>query len=126
MLQWKLFRSKWVAVGWLAAITILFILPGSAFPQERWFDKIYFDKWIHVGLFAVLLFLWRSAFIFSTKSSSPILLFLALLYGISIELIQGAWVINRSADVFDVLADMTGSVLGILVWKGLYKKNKPL
>jgi hypothetical protein len=126
MLQWKLFRSRWLAAGWLLLMTILFVLPGSSFPEERWFDKIYLDKWVHVGLFAVLLFLWRSAFPSAAKSYNLILLCVALLYGLSIEWIQGAWVANRSSDLYDVAADMTGSLLGVLVWLGVYKKNKPL
>jgi len=126
MLHWKLFRSRWLATGWLLTMTILFVLPGSSFPEERWFDQIHLDKWVHVGLFAVLLFLWKSAFYSTTKSYNIILVSLTLLYGVSIELIQGAWVANRSADVFDVVADMTGCLVGILVWQGVYKKNKPL
>jgi len=122
----KLFRSRWLAAFWLLIMTVLFVLPGSAFPEERWFDKVYFDKWVHVGLFAVLLFLWRSSIASPMKSYSMMLLCIALLYGLSIEVIQGAWVPNRSADIFDVVADMTGSLLGILMWQGVYKKNKPL
>jgi VanZ family protein len=122
----KLFRSRWLAAFWLLIMTVLFVLPGSAFPEERWFDKVYFDKWVHVGLFAVLLFLWRSSIASPIKSYSMMLLCIALLYGLSIEVIQGAWVPNRSADIFDVVADMTGSLLGILMWQGVYKKNKPL
>ena len=126
MLQWKLFRSRWLAAGWLLTMTVLFVLPGSSFPEERWFDKVYFDKWVHVGLFTVLLFLWRSAFSSTIKSYNAILLCAALLYGLSIELIQGAWVPNRSSDILDVVADMAGSVSGILIWQGVNKKNKPL
>jgi len=126
MLQWKLFRSRWLAACWLLIMTVLFVLPGSSFPEEHWFDKVYFDKWVHVGLFAVLLFLWRSSFTATMRSYTIILLCSAFFYGLAIEIIQGLWIPNRSADIFDVMADMTGSLLGILVWQGVYKKNKPL
>jgi VanZ family protein len=122
MLQWKIFRSKWTAMGWLILISFLFFLPGSALPRENWFAQIYIDKWVHVGLFAALVFLWRSAF----GWRPGMLVLFSLAYGFSVEMIQQQWIPNRSFDWFDVLADMTGTVLGLLVWTGAYRKNKPL
>jgi VanZ family protein len=126
MLRWKFFRYKSVALGWLVLMCILFFLPGSAFPQENWLDQIHFDKWVHVGLFAVLLFLWRSSFDWSANYYVILLLFCALAYGLAVEFIQKSWVANRSFDLFDVLFDMIGSALGLFVWSRVYKKNKPL
>jgi VanZ family protein len=126
MLRWKFFRYKSVALGWLVLMCILFFLPGSAFPQENWLDQIHFDKWVHVGLFAVLLFLWRSSFNWSANYYVILLLFCALAYGLAVEFIQKFWVANRSFDLFDVLFDMIGSALGLFVWSRVYKKNKPL
>ena len=107
-------------------MSILFILPGSALPKENWFDRIRMDKMVHVGLFAVLIFLWRSSFDWEINSYHFVLLFLALLYGLLIELIQLYWVPHRSFDLYDILSDMIGSIVGLLVWLGVYKKNKPL
>jgi VanZ family protein len=105
---------------------ILFFLPGSAFPNENWLSKIYFDKLVHVGLFAILIFLWRSAFNSKFSAYNFVLLFLALLYGIMVEYIQRYFVANRDFDLYDVVADMIGSVSGLLVWLRTYRKNKPL
>ncbi|MGH2554003.1 MAG: VanZ family protein, partial [Chitinophagaceae bacterium] len=51
------------AIAWLLLTLILLTLPGTAFPKENWFDKIWLDKWIHIGLFAVLAALWCWAFL---------------------------------------------------------------
>jgi len=126
MLKWKIFRYKAVALSWLILMSILFVLPGSAIPKENWFDRIHVDKLAHIGLFAVLIFLWRSSFDWNINSYQFVLLFLALLYGLLIEFIQLYWVPNRSFDFYDVLSDMIGSIVGLLVWLGVYKKNKPL
>jgi hypothetical protein len=126
MLRWKIFRYKSVAIAWFLIMCILFFLPGSALPQESWLDAIYFDKWVHVGLFAVLIFLWRSSFNLDFNHYNWMLLFIALLYGLTVEFIQKYWVSNRSFDLYDVMADMTGSVIGLVVWLRVYKKNKPL
>ena len=126
MLKWKIFRLKPVAVGWLVLISILFFLPGSALPKENWFDKIYIDKWVHVGLFAVLIFLWRSSFNWDINSYNLFLLLTAVLYGFLVEVVQLYWIPNRSFDMYDVLSDASGSIVGLLVWLGVYRKNKPL
>ena len=126
MLKWKMFRLKPVAIGWLILISILFFLPGSTLPKENWFDKIYIDKWVHVGLFAVLIFLWRSSFNWDINSYNLLLLIAAALYGFLVEVVQLYWIPNRSFDMYDVLSDVSGSIVGLLVWLSVYKKNKPL
>ena len=122
MLKWKVFRYRSVAITWFVVMCILFFLPGSDLPQANWLDSIYFDKWVHIGLFAILIFLWRSAFDLDLNHYNWILLLAAILYGLSVEFIQKYWVPNRSFDLFDLLADTTGSVIGFIVWSRVYKK----
>ena len=125
MLKWKFFRSKWTALVWFTIMTILFLLPGSAFPQDNWLSRINFDKWVHIGLFGGLVFLWLSAF-GRTDNSRMILIVTAILYGVAVEYVQQQWVANRSFDVYDIIADAGGVFLGWVVWWWVYKKNKPL
>ena len=126
MLKWKVFRSPWLAIAWFLTMNILFFLPGSALPQSNVFTEIYFDKWAHVGLFAGLVFLWRSAFDWNIKTYEAWIFMLSVLYGFVVELIQQNLVANRSFDMYDLMADTAGVVLGLLVWWRVYKKNKPL
>ncbi len=112
---------KWLSVVWLLLITILFVLPGSDIPHDDWLEKVQADKMVHAAFFAVLLLLWRSAFPPQQKTST--ILFLAsFLYAFAIELIQHYWVTNRTADAWDVLADMIGAVGGLWFWKRYIKK----
>lgn len=122
MLKWKIFRYKPVAITWFIVMCILFFLPGSDLPQANWLDAIYFDKWVHIGLFAMLTFLWRSAFDLDLNHYNWIILFTAILYGLSVEFIQRYWIPNRSFDLFDLLADTVGSIIGLAVWSVIYKK----
>lgn len=123
MLRWKIFRYKATALGWFLLMSFLFVIPGSALPNEGWFYRLHPDKWVHVGLFAVLIFLWRSAFDWKSNSYNFILLLSAAFYGLLVEVVQQQWVPNRSFDVYDVLADMVGSVLGLVVWLRVYRKK---
>lgn len=126
MFQSQLFRSRWIAISWLVLITILFFLPGSALPKETWFSKIQIDKWVHTGFFVVLVFLWRSSIESDAKGYHILLLIIAVLYGLFVEFVQKWWVPNRDFDYYDLLFDATGSVLGLIAWHWVYKKNKPL
>ncbi|MGZ3882042.1 MAG: VanZ family protein, partial [Flavisolibacter sp.] len=69
---------------------------------------------------------WRSSFNFNLAYYNGILMFCALVYGLSVEFIQKYWVVNRSFDLVDVLFDMVGASIGLAAWWWVYKKNKPL
>ena len=126
MFRWAVFRSRWLAISWLVFITFLFCFPGSALPKKSWFSEIYFDKWAHAGVFAVLLFLFCSVFNGRPKRFRFWLFIVANLYGLAIELIQKFWIPYRDFDFLDLAADMAGALIGIWFWWVVYKKNKPL
>jgi VanZ family protein len=122
-------------IAWFIISTILLILPGSAFPKENWFDKIWFDKWVHIGLFGGLVFLlcWGLLrFIKDDRKFKWLSIMFAvdcLVYGIIMEFVQDKLIPNRSFDYGDIVADAVGCFAGwwLISWfyKG-YKKNKPL
>jgi VanZ family protein len=111
-----------LALSYLVIISILFCLPGSAFPNENWFNKIQLDKWVHVGVFAVLAIAWLSVLINVSFRKVLFLLFLLTLYGFLIEVIQGLYIENRSFDMMDLLADFLGAAAGILFSRRYIKK----
>lgn len=114
-----------LSILWLLFMSVLFFLPGSALPKASWLDDIYFDKWVHIGLFAVLLFLWRSSFP-DKKQYNIVLLIAAVAYGFAVEIIQRDFIPNRSFDLGDVAADTAGTLAGLWFWTWRYKKNRPL
>jgi VanZ family protein len=119
------YRFKQLAVVWLVVISILFFLPGSALPNEGLFGIPHFDKYVHMGFFALLVFLWR--FYFRKENRYTYLLFaLACGYGLAVELIQHYLIVNRSFDLGDVVADLFGAAIGLYTWTRVYKKNRPL
>ena len=115
-----------MAISWLITISFLFFLPGSTLPKETWFSKIHLDKWLHAGCFAVLLFLWKSAFESRIRNYNLFLILVAVLYGFIVEIVQKEWVPNRDFDLYDLVFDAAGGFIGLFVWSGIYKKNKPL
>jgi VanZ family protein len=104
-------------------VSILFFLPGSAFPKENWLSKIWFDKWVHIGIFAILSA--GACWVFNLKQKKKFIVLLLLLigYGLLVEIIQGKFVPNRDYDLGDLLADTIGSIGGIFFWFQRYIKK---
>lgn len=79
-----------------------------------------FDKIVHNCIFITLSILWQLYFYIKGVENKRkfILLFLLimLVYGILIEVFQELFTASRTADPFDVIANMIGVVIGIVVF----------
>ncbi len=71
----------------------------------------------------MLYFYVRNNFQFTYKLVLMLLLTI-LAYGIIVEILQGLLTVSRSADIFDVLANLTGSLFGIFFFNSIKKKLK--
>lgn len=117
------------AIIWFFISVMLLTLPGSAFPKENWLDKIYADKLIHIGLFAILATLWCWAMLKRISSASKLktvfiwIGFICLVYGIAMEFVQKYWIPNRSFDGGDIVADGAGAFLGVIFSSKRYIKK---
>jgi len=131
----KIQPSIFPGITWFIISTILLILPGSAFPKENWLDKIWFDKWVHIGLFGIMVFLFGWGLLQSKKDRQQLkrnflsIALVCLTYGIIMEFIQDNFIPNRSFDYGDIIADFVGCLAGWrlinkVAWS--YIKNKPL
>jgi VanZ family protein len=118
-------------LGWLFISSVLLTLPGSSFPTENWLDKIWFDKWVHIGLFGILVFLfcWGLQKKYSGAKLNKIfsiIAVLALVYGIIMEFVQRYFIPYRSFDTGDIIADAIGCFAGwwlALKWVGSSAKK---
>ena len=104
-------------------MSILFTLPGSAFPNSGWMGKIAFDKWIHIGLFSFFTFLICWAVRISVKWGLIATFLGAVVYGILVEVAQDQFIPNRSFDLGDWGADIVGSFVGVWFWNLRYIKK---
>jgi hypothetical protein len=132
---WKLFPLRKInlffvlAICWLIISTILLIIPGNEFPKENWLDKIWFDKWVHIGMFFIMVALWCRALKGTGEKSSQlnkmfvIISLAGLAYGTGMEFVQRDLVVNRSFDIGDIIADGIGCGIGLLYSRRRYIKN---
>ena len=98
-----LFRHLRLALLWALLILALCLMPGQDLPQWRWADLLSLDKWVHAGMFAVLVVLlvlglkrqygpaWaRSKGLWTAA-------IVCILYGVALELMQGLLMQGRTA-----------------------------
>ena len=115
-----------IPIAYFIVCTLLLTLPGSAIPKDNWFDRVWMDKWVHLAMFFLLVFLWFRAL--KDRSGSPRNLLLvitlsAIGYGILMEWVQHSFVPYRSYDPGDMIADAAGSLLGAAFCYGRYIKR---
>jgi VanZ family protein len=100
-------------------------MPGSDIPSNDFLDLIYFDKWVHIGLFGFLTFFWQYPFLTAHRKSNKEMLvipILAFAYGIAMEFVQKYFTTTRTFDVTDIMADATGVIIAMLIFKSYIKK----
>lgn len=125
----KINPSLFPAACWFLVSTILLILPGSAFPKDDWLGKIWFDKWVHIGMFSILVVLCCWGLLRSMKEKEKlkkafiVVGLLGLLYGVGMEFVQKFFVPNRSFDPGDIAADAVGCLLGVIFSRTRYIKK---
>lgn len=101
---------------WLLSLW-LFTLPGKNLPKSGWLDNVYADKWVHAGIFWLMVTLWyRAVDLNRLRSGIPPVMMVAVpvacgLYGIAIEFIQENLIANRSFELADIFADLTGCLI---------------
>lgn len=122
-------RILWIAAsaGWLIICTVLLCMPGSAFPESSWLDNIpLFDKWVHIGMFAIMTFLIckvSMALGHTTKNTLLLIALLCFVYGVLMEFVQHYWIPYRSFDAWDMVADGAGAALGLLAMRIVIRRR---
>lgn len=100
-----------------AILTFVLLKPSEAVPKY-WFLFTGIDKVVHIGIFAMLAFLYRLSF-----RDMPALLFFSVMlgYGVATEILQGLMHAGRSMEFLDLIADMFGVGIGYITANLLLK-----
>ena len=109
---------RWLAIAWTITMLIGCLTPHDQVPDEL---MTWNDKFLHIAIFFLFAVLWLLA---GFRVFSVILA--GLFVGALIEVLQYILPINRSADWFDLVADMVGTVIGVgvvLVWHRLFPNH---
>ena len=109
-----LWLSIWLAM--LAAVAIGSLLPVHDLPPLPLFPQA--DKLEHLLGYAALA-AW-AALLFSRSRTLLVVAFGLVAFGIALEIAQALFTIDRQAEIFDVLADAVGVLLGLSVARSHY------
>lgn len=116
------------ALAWGLIILLAISLPPGNIPKTGLFSIPHFDKLVHFALFAIwglMLFAgFRKQRPGSLFQRNPALLAVAtgFIYAILTELLQHFCLTGRQGSYFDVLADLFGTVFGVLVLTWIVRK----
>ncbi len=99
---------------WSLFVLVVCLIPGNEIPSSPFINIPQFDKIVHFFFYFILSFL----FLFSLGKPLNSFNYLAsilycLVLGVFIEFIQHYYIPNREGDIFDVLANFIGSLVGL-------------
>lgn len=121
-------NSKYLlgAIIWTITIAVLCLESSSDLPTVK---VIGIDKIVHVTFHFVFVNLWYLFFVndnFMKNYNNLVTktFFLSLSYGVLIEIAQQLFTKTRQADVLDVLANITGAILAVILIKILSQRKK--
>lgn len=110
------FRKVVLPIYW-AFLTYMLLKPGVE-NQEYWFMFPGIDKLIHLSIFAFLGF----CLLVSFKKLNLFYFFtIIFFYGLGTEVLQEVMHMGRSFELLDILADVIGSSLGLIIYRILSK-----
>jgi VanZ family protein len=97
------------------------LIPAKYLVDSPWYNQ---DKLGHLAVF----FGWTFLFLVQQSSrSSPLspllIMFISLVFGLGIELLQYILPLNRSAELSDFLADAIGSGISFPVFRWLHRQG---
>ena len=107
-------------IAWFFVVLVLLCIPGEDVPSVGWLDKVYFDKWVHFGIFVLLALLFMLPFALSqidNKEKLQLFIRIAIaisLWGITTEFIQKYLIPGRSFDLLDWAADSLGALMAFV------------
>lgn len=114
-------KSFLPGIAWFFVILYLICMPGDEIPEPtgwwEWIKLIQFDKIVHMGIFALLVFLFMLPIArapFSRKKKAELFLLIvlsAIAWGMGTELIQKFFIPTRFFDMMDFTADSIGATI---------------
>ncbi|PDH51146.1 MAG: hypothetical protein CND00_03640 [Cryomorphaceae bacterium MED-G14] len=110
---------KYFAITYSIIIVIISLTPiPESTPRFKFFE---IDKLIHFIIYLIFVISW--GFVFNIKNLSLIrLLLFSIIFGITLEFLQDLLPFGRYFNFYDILANMAGVIIGIIILH-FYKKK---
>lgn len=117
-----MFKGNLPGIVWAFFILILCGIPGRDIPHISFLELLSFDKWVHAALFFVLELLFIRPRLPDISRAQLFLLTTCIIaYGGLLEVFQQLFFSERSADLYDFIANSFGALLGLAFYKKLLR-----
>ncbi|HMK03529.1 MAG TPA: VanZ family protein [Ferruginibacter sp.] len=117
-------------IAWFFLVLTLCCIPGFDLPKvDNWLIEINFDKLVHVGLFAVLAYLFMYPLVKMNLSGKERWYYIikitiaTIVWGFTVELIQKFFIPGRSFTLGDCIADGLGGIIAVLFYKKRFSET---
>lgn len=123
----RIIKHYWMSIVWAIIIFILCSMPTSDVPSYKLFEIPHFDKFVHFTLYLVLgiLLFWESRSNRISNGMKYIVILvvgaICICYGCFIELFQHLFAPWRSADGLDVVANIIGFIVSVIIYPKVEK-----
>lgn len=118
------------SITWAAIILFLSLAPSNQMPELNIWQLLSFDKAAHLFFYALftlqLIVAFKKQNFSCTLKYQSVLsaLFISLLYGVIVEMLQYFMFAGRSADYLDIIANTLGAFVGCALFSLIY--NQPI
>lgn len=122
---WK--YTRW-SMLWALVILILCGMPGKSIPHISFLELLSFDKFVHAGIFFVLIVLTIRGWVLQTRfarlqqHAKLFSFIICVVYGGLLEIMQGTLFADRSASPLDFIANSFGCVMGVLLYGSIEQR----
>lgn len=113
------------AIVWAIILAVLLLIPSDSIPDSK---LLSYDKLAHIGVFALL----SGLIAFGAHSTKRLgrnkisrdlwTLTISIVYGSTLEILQ-QFSPGRMTDLYDLIANVAGTILGVVVFS-IFIKNK--
>jgi VanZ family protein len=117
-------HTKW-AMLWALLILILCGMPGKDIPHISFLELLSFDKFVHASIFFIFILLSVRGFVLQTQFlklkhlAKPTAFWICVAYGGLMEVMQATLFTDRSADVYDFIANSFGCLMGWIFYNSI-------
>jgi len=113
---------KYVAMLWTGLTLYLSVASADSMRELDIWSIVGIDKVGHAGFYAVFAFLWMMASR-NHKTSKHYIMILTIGFGILMEIAQYSMRVGRAFEVYDILANVTGCIIGYWLFSAVMKNT---
>lgn len=123
------FRHMVWSFLWVIITGVLYLMPGRDMPTVSFWDVFSADKIAHVVVFACLTLFAsvgmkrQTAFQVLRNRAFSIAVSFGLIYGTTLELLQGSLAQGRYTELGDIFANAIGCILGLVIFRFIYGRS---